>query len=116
MNHISRRIKTKREPLDLIEREVAEKVLIKQQSYQAIKSAQTKKPRNLYELSITLNCEIAWLLSEKKKINNVEILSHQIPLIIYLQAAMLREIWEFQGSTGFDYIMTSLALSGKHLR
>lgn len=53
---------------------------------------------------------------KRKKINNVEILSHQIPLIIYLQAAMLREIWEFQGSTGFDYIMTSLALSGRHLR
>lgn len=50
MNNISRRIKTKREPLDLIEREVAEQVLIKQQSYQAIKSAETKKPRNLYEL------------------------------------------------------------------
>lgn len=52
---------------------------------------------------------------KRKKINNVEILSHQIPLIIYLQAAMLREIWEFQGSTGIDYIMTLLALSKEAL-
>lgn len=73
MNHISRRIKTKRESLDLMQCEVTEKVLIKQQSYQAIKSAQTKKPRNLYELSITLNCDIAWLLSGKEKIHNVAI-------------------------------------------
>lgn len=68
MNNISRRIKTKSEPLDLMQCEVAEKVLIKQQSYQAIKSGETKKPRNLYELSIVLNCDMTWLLGEKKSI------------------------------------------------
>ncbi|MCT6874822.1 LexA family protein [Frischella perrara] len=117
MNNLGKRIKARREELGLTQQEIAEKVGIKQQSYQAIESGETKKPRNLYELSIALKCDLAWLLSGKEKeINNVEmikIISHQVPLISYVQAGIWREICEIKDSTGFDYVMTSLELSEK---
>lgn len=67
MSDLSEKIKMRREELSLTQREVAKKAGIKQQSYQAIESGRTQKPRFLYEISIALECSIAWLITGKEE-------------------------------------------------
>ena len=117
MNNLGQRIRARREELGLTQEQVAEQVGIKQQSYQAIESGGVKKPRHLYEISVVLKCDMAWLLSgNKEDIRNVEVLdfkTYQVPLISYIQAGAWTESCELRDSTGFEYIMTSLELSDK---
>ena len=117
MNNLGQRIRARREELGLTQEQVAEQVGIKQQSYQAIESGSVKKPRHLYEISVTLKCDMAWLLSGKEKdvinVEKIEIHAHQVPLISYVQAGVWTESYELRDSTGFEYIMTSLELSNK---
>ena len=117
MNNLGQRIRARREELGLTQEQVAEQVGIKQQSYQAIESGSVKKPRHLYEISVTLKCDMAWLLSGKEKdvinVEKIEIHAHQVPLISYVQAGVWTESCELRDSTGFEYIMTSLELSNK---
>ena len=117
MNNLGQRIRARREELGLTQEQVAEHVGIKQQSYQAIESGSVKKPRHLYEISVTLKCDMAWLLSGKEKdvinVEKIEIHAHQVPLISYVQAGVWTESCELRDSTGFEYIMTSLELSDK---
>ncbi|KDN09340.1 LexA family protein [Gilliamella sp. Imp1-1] len=115
MNNLGQRIKARREELSLTQEQVASQVGIKQQSYQAIESGEVKKPRYLYEISVALKCDMAWLLSGKEKeVKNVEpitLKARQVPLISYVQAGVWTESCELRDSTGFEYIMTSLELS-----
>ena len=117
MNNLGQRIRARREELGLTQEQVAEQVGIKQQSYQAIESGVVKKPRHLYEISVTLKCDMAWLLNGKEKeVKNVEpiaLKARQVPLISYVQAGVWTESCELRDSTGFEYIMTSLELSDK---
>ncbi|PXZ06332.1 DNA-binding protein [Gilliamella apicola] len=115
MNNLGQRIRARREELGLTQEQVAQQVGIKQQSYQAIESGSVKKPRHLYEISVALQCDMAWLLSGKDKdVKNVEVIdfkTYQVPLISYVQAGLWTESCELRDSTGFEYIMTSLELS-----
>ena len=117
MNNLGQRIRARREELGLTQEQVAQQVGIKQQSYQAIESGGVKKPRHLYEISVALKCDMAWLLSGKEKdvinVEKIEIHAHQVPLISYVQAGVWTESCELRDSTGFEYIMTSLELSDK---
>ncbi|MWP47468.1 LexA family transcriptional regulator [Gilliamella sp. Pas-s27] len=117
MNNLGQRIRARREELNLTQEQVASQVGIKQQSYQAIESGEVKKPRYLYEISVALKCDMAWLLSGKEKeVKNVEpiaLKASQVPLISYVQAGVWTESCELRDSTGFEYIMTSLELSDK---
>lgn len=117
MNNLGQRIRARREELGLTQEQVAVQIGIKQQSYQAIESGNVKKPRHLYEISIALKCDMAWLLSGKDKdvinVEKIEVHAHQVPLISYVQAGVWTESCELRDSTGFEYIMTSLELSNK---
>ena len=117
MNNLGQRIRARREELGLTQEQVAAQIGIKQQSYQAIESGNVKKPRHLYEISIALKCDMAWLLSGKDKdvinVEKIEVHAHQVPLISYVQAGVWTESCELSDSTGFEYIMTSLELSNK---
>lgn len=117
MNNLGQRIRARREELNLTQEQVASQVGIKQQSYQAIESGEVKKPRYLYEISVALKCDMAWLLSGKEKeVKNVEpiaLKARQVPLISYVQAGVWTESCELRDSKGFEYIMTSLELSDK---
>ena len=117
MNNLGQRIRARREELGLTQEQVAEQVGIKQQSYQAIESGSVKKPRHLYEISVALKCDMAWLLSGKetevKNIEPIALKARQVPLISYVQAGVWTESCELRDLTGFEYIMTSLELSDK---
>lgn len=117
MDNLGQRIRAKREELRLTQEQIASQVGIKQQSYQAIESGNVKKPRHLYEISLALKCDMAWLLSGKeKKVKNIEvtnITAFKVPLINYEQVKLWTESYELRNSTEFEYIMTSLELSDK---
>lgn len=117
MNNLGQRIRARREELGLTQEQIASQIGIKQQSYQAIESGSVKKPRYLYEISLALKCDMAWLLSGKEKeVKNVKVINfeaYKVPLISYVQAGVWTESCELRDSTGFEYIMTSLELSDK---
>lgn len=117
MNNFGQRIRARREELGLTQEQIASQIGIKQQSYQAIESGNVKKPRYLYEISLALKCDMAWLLSGKEKeVKNVKVINfeaYKVPLISYVQAGVWTESCELRDSTGFEYIMTSLELSDK---
>lgn len=117
MNNLGQRIRARREELGLTQEQIASQIGIKQQSYQAIESGNVKKPRYLYEISLALKCDMAWLLSGKEKeVKNVKVINfeaYKVPLISYVQAGVWTESCELRDSTGFEYIMTSLELSDK---
>lgn len=117
MNNLGQRIRARREQLGLTQEQIASQIGIKQQSYQAIESGSVKKPRYLYEISLALKCDMAWLLSGKdKEVKNVKVINfeaYKVPLISYVQAGVWTGSCELRNSTGFEYIMTSLELSDK---
>lgn len=114
MNNLGQRIKSRREELGLTQEQVATIVGIKQQSYQAIESGEVKKPRHLYEISVALKCDMAWLLGGKKNHNIEKVIlknNHQVPIISYVQAGIWTETSNLADSTGFDYLQTDLDIS-----
>ena len=117
MDNLGQRIRARREELRLTQEQIASQVGIKQQSYQAIESGNVKKPRHLYEISLALKCDMAWLLNGKEKeVKNVEVtnfMAYKVPLINYAQAKLWTESNELRNSTEFEYVMTSLELSNK---
>lgn len=114
MSTLANRIKSRREALSLTQDDVAKKVGMTQQSYQAIESGQTKKPRFLYEISVALQCDMAWLLGGKNVINVEPITlknNHNVPIISYVQAGLWTESCTMLDSTGYEYLQTDLELS-----
>lgn len=69
--------------------------------------------KNLFDLSIALECDFAWLLNGGKESNVIPAIlkSYKVPLISYVQAGVWTESCELRDSTGFEYVMTSLELS-----
>ena len=62
MQSLSDRIKLRRSELNLTQAELAELSGTKQQTIQQVESGLTKRPRNLVELAMALQCEPGWLL------------------------------------------------------
>jgi transcriptional regulator with XRE-family HTH domain len=57
-----KRLKQKREEMNLSQDQLAKLAGMKQQSLQAIEAGTTKRPRYLVELARALKCEPEWLL------------------------------------------------------
>ncbi|WP_392552891.1 LexA family transcriptional regulator [Orbus wheelerorum] len=114
MATLANRIRARREALGLTQDDVAQKVGMTQQSYQAIEAGQTKKPRFLYEISQALQCDMAWLLSGKEEVNiapvNLKNI-HKVPIISYVQAGLWTESCNMEDSTGYEYLLTDLDIS-----
>lgn len=68
-NTISNRAKSRRVELGLTQAEVAELAGITQQSYQQLEAGETKRPRNLLEISSALKCTAQWLMYGKAKLS-----------------------------------------------
>ncbi|MCO6524259.1 MAG: helix-turn-helix domain-containing protein [Candidatus Schmidhempelia sp.] len=117
MNNLGQRIRARREKLNLTQEQVASQVGIKQQSYQAIESGEVKRPRYLYEISVALKCDMAWLLiGKEKEVKNImptNLKAHQVPLISYTQVGEWTTSCELRDSAKFEYITSSLELSDK---
>lgn len=114
MTDLSQRVKKRRIDLGLRQEDVAKMVGITQQSYQSIESGQTKKPRVLYELSVALKCDMAWLIGGKKEVNVTPIdlkNKNKVPILSYVQAGLWTESCIMEDSTGFEYLETDLDLS-----
>lgn len=117
MNTIGSRIKQKRTELGLTQRELAKS--IKGANHSSVSQWEsdisTPSSKNLFDLSIALNCDFAWLLKGNFESNivPVELHSYKVPLISYVQAGAWTESCELRDSTGFEYIITSLDLSKK---
>ncbi|WP_392565381.1 LexA family transcriptional regulator [Utexia brackfieldae] len=115
MSQLAHRIKARREELGLTQEEVAKQVGIKQQSYQAIETGATKKPRFLYEISLALKCDMSWLLSGKTlpHLTPATLKACQIPLINYAQVLQWADYHIQKESIKYDYILASLELSDR---
>ncbi|OCG08894.1 DNA-binding protein [Gilliamella sp. wkB178] len=117
MNTLGSRIRKKRTELGLTQRDLAKAIKGANHSSVSQWESDTSTPsaKNLFDLSIALNCDFAWLLNGgiESNITPVELKSYKVPLISYVQAGMWTESCELRDSTGFEYIMTSLELSDK---
>ncbi|ASL89061.1 MULTISPECIES: helix-turn-helix domain-containing protein [Serratia] len=69
-NSLSHRAKARRIELGLTQAEVAELAGITQQSYQQLEAGETKRPRNLLEISSALKCTAHWLMYGKRKLSS----------------------------------------------
>lgn len=113
-SNLGQRIKLRREKLGLTQDQVAQKVGITQQCYQEVEAGGVNKSRYLYELSIALECDMAWLLSgtDNSNIEHITLNNNRrVPIISFVQAGMWTESCCMEDSTGFEYLQTDLDLS-----
>lgn len=71
--------------------------------------------KNLFDLSLALECDFAWLLNGGAESNVVpaKLNLRKVPLISYVQAGLWTESCELRDSTGFEYVMASSELSDR---
>ena len=62
MNTLKERLKSKRLELGLTQAELADRVLLKQQTIQLIEAGKTLQPRCILRLAHVLKCDPSWLL------------------------------------------------------
>ena len=111
---IGERIRRRRKALNLTQKDLAKS--LQDASHGSISQweSDTTSPsaKNLFDLSIALECDFAWLLNggEESNVVPASLKSFKVPLISYVQAGVWTESCELMDSTGFKYIMTSLEL------
>ncbi|OTP83223.1 LexA family protein [Gilliamella apicola] len=114
---IGQRIRRRRKTLNLTQKDLAKS--LQDASHGSISQWESDitspSAKNLFDLSIALECDFAWLLNGGEETNVVpaSLKSFKVPLISYVQAGVWTESCELRDSTGFEYIMTSLELSDK---
>ena len=114
---IGERIRRRRKALNLTQKDLAKS--LQDASHGSISQweSDTTSPsaKNLFDLSIALECDFAWLLNggEESNVVPASLKSFKVPLISYVQAGVWTESCELMDSTEFKYIMTSLELSDK---
>lgn len=112
--NVAKRIKLRRENLGLTQEQVSQKIGVNQDSYQQIERGDVNPSRYLYEISVALECDMAWLLSGKDD-SNVEHITlnntDRVPIISFVQAGLWTESCSMEDSTGFEYLQTDLDLS-----
>lgn len=113
---LGERIRNRRKELKLTQKQLA--TALKGVSHVAVSQweSNTTKPNaeNILDLSIVLQCEIAWLLRGKGESNVVpaSIGMAKVPLISYVQAGQWTSVDELRETCGdFDYILTALEVS-----
>lgn len=112
---IGSRIRKRRKKLKLTQLDVAK--AMKDVSHVAISQweSDTTSPsaKNLFDLSIALECDFAWLLNggSESNVAPANLKQKKIPLISYVQAGTWTESCQLQDSTGFEYVMASSEFS-----
>ncbi|WP_392559324.1 LexA family protein [Orbus mooreae] len=112
---IGSRIKKRRKELKVTQKDVAKsmKGVTDAAISQWESDITSPSAKNLFDLSIALECDFAWLLNGGSESNVVpaKLNLHKVPLISYVQAGLWTESCELRDSTGFEYVMASSDLS-----
>lgn len=114
---IGSRIKKRRKELKVTQKDVAKsmKGVTDAAISQWESDITSPSAKNLFDLSIALECDFAWLLNGGSESNVVpaKLNLRKVPLISYVQAGLWTESCELIDSTGFEYIMASSDLSDR---
>ena len=114
---IGERIRRRRKALNLTQKNLAKS--LQDASHGSISQWESDitspSAKNLFDLSIALECDFAWLLNggEESNVVPASLKSFKIPLISYVQAGACFESCKLKDLTGLEYIMTTLELSDK---
>lgn len=112
MNTIGERIRKKRTDLKLTQRQLAKAVkgITHSSISQWESDSTTPSSKNLFDLSLALNCDFAWLLNGGSESNVIPVTlnSRKVPLLSYVQAGAWSEVCDLKDSTGWEYVLTSL--------
>lgn len=104
---LAKRVKDKREELELTQAKAAELAGIRQQSWVAIENGKTKKPRNIIGIAKALKCDPDWLLNGGAFKTMAEVGTRRIPLINYVQAGLMTQSADISDIEGeFEYVLT----------
>ncbi|RKS87299.1 SOS-response transcriptional repressor LexA [Orbus hercynius] len=112
--NLAQRIKLRREKLELTQEQLSQKIGSTKELYEQIENGAANPSKYLYEISVALECDMAWLLSGKND-SNVENITlnnnRRVPVISFVQAGVWTESCCMEDSTGFEYLQTDLDLS-----
>lgn len=115
LDTIGQRIRRTRKNLNLTQKDLAK--ALREATHSSISQWEsditTPSAKNLYDLSIALECDFAWLLNGGMTANLIpaSIKLFKIPLITYSQVVLLNQSKDSNCLTNVEYITTSLKIS-----
>lgn len=115
LDTIGQRIRKTRKNLNLTQKDLAK--ALREATHGSISQWEsditTPSAKNLYDLSIALECDFAWLLNGGMTPNLIpaSIKLFKIPLITYSQVVLLNQSKDSNCLTNVEYITTSLKIS-----
>ena len=115
LDTIGQRIRRTRKKLNLTQKDLAK--ALREATHGSISQWEsditTPSAKNLYDLSIALECDFAWLLNGGKTSNVIpaSLKLFKIPLITYSQVVLLNQSKDSNCLTNVEYITTSLKIS-----
>lgn len=115
LDTIGQRIRRTRKKLNLTQKDLAK--ALREATHGSISQWEsditTPSAKNLYDLSIALECDFAWLLNGGKTSNLIpaSLKLFKIPLITYSQVILLNQSKDSNCLTNVEYITTSLKIS-----